>query len=56
MLCAQWPDTIMQICVVYIYPCCNEFACRVLCAGSGKWEAIIYYEAAWCTNKKGDMK
>ena len=42
----------MQICVVYTYPCCNEFACRALCAGSGKWEASIYYEAAWGTNNK----
>ena len=54
MLCAQWPGTIMQICVecTYMYPCCNEFACRVLCVGSGKWETSIYYEAAWGTNNK----
>ena len=48
MLCAQWPDTIIQICVVYMYRCCNEFAC-VLC---GKWQTSICYEAAWGTNKK----
>ena len=41
-----------DLCRVYMYPCCNEFACRVLCVGSGKWEASIYYGAAWGTNKK----
>ena len=38
-----------------MYPCCNEFACHVLCVGSGKWEASTYYEAAWgANNKKGE--
>ena len=55
MLCAQRPDTIMQISVVYVYPCCNEFACRVSCVGTGKWEASIYYHAAWGTNKKKNI-
>ena len=52
MLCAQRPDTIIQICVeCTMYRCCNEFAC-VLCVGSGK---PACFEAAWGTNKKKRM-